>query len=106
MSLKPEDRTLYLLINRRESALLLILPYQRIKELVRGRIRKLKSITEELKREIASVELLQVVPIIVGSLGIVTRNLNKWLGKLVVNIDTSLLQKTTLLGTARILRKV
>ena len=49
---------------------------------------------------------VQVVPIVVGSLGSVTRNLDKWLGKLNVKISISLLQKTTLLGTARILRMV
>ena len=48
---------------------------------------------------------VQVVPIIVvGSLGSVTKILDKWLGKLNVKISISLLQKTTLLGTARILR--
>ena len=49
---------------------------------------------------------MQVVPIIVGSLGRVTKNLNKWLGKLVGKIGISLLQKTTLLGIARIVREV
>ena len=44
--------------------------------------------------------------IVVGSLGSVTKNLDKWLGKLNVKISISLLQKTTLLGTARILRRV
>ena len=49
---------------------------------------------------------LQGVPIVVGSLGSVTRNLDKWLGKLNIKISISLLQTTTLLGVARILRKV
>ena len=47
-----------------------------------------------------------MVPIVVGSLGSVTKNLDKWLGKLNVKINISLLQKTMLLGTARILRRV
>ena len=47
-----------------------------------------------------------MLPIIVGSLGRVRKKLNKWLGKLVVKIGISLTQKITLLGTARILRKV
>ena len=65
---------------------------------------------QNLKREIArmwNMITVQVVPIIVGSLGSVKKkNLNKWLGKLDIKIGISLLQKTTLLGTARILRKV
>ena len=48
----------------------------------------------------------EVVPIVAGSLGSVTKNLDKWLGKLNVKIIISLQQKTTFLGTARILRKV
>ena len=64
---------------------------------------------QELKREIARmwyVRTVQVIPIVVGSLGSVTKNLDKWLEKLDIKISISLLQKTTLLGTARILRKV
>ena len=47
-----------------------------------------------------------MIPIVVGSLGSVTKNLAKLLVKLNVKISISLLQKTTQLGTARILRKV
>ena len=64
---------------------------------------------QDLKREIArmwNMRTAQVVPIVVRSLGSVTKTLDKWLGKLNVKISISLLQKTTLLGTARILRKV
>ena len=64
---------------------------------------------QDLKREIArmwNMRTEQVVPIVVGSLGSVTKSLDKWLGKLDVKIGISLLQKTTLLGKARILRKV
>ena len=67
---------------------------------------------QDLKREIArmwNMRTVQVVPIIiivVGSLGRVTKNLDKWLGKLNVKISISLLQKTTLLGTVSILRMV
>ena len=64
---------------------------------------------QDLKREIArmwNMRTVLVVPIVVGSLGSVTKNLDKWLEKLDVKIGISLLQKTTLLGTARILREV
>lgn len=64
---------------------------------------------QDIKREIArmwNMRTVQVVPIVVGSLGSVTKNLDKCLGKLNVKISIPLLQKTTLLGTARILRKV
>ena len=64
---------------------------------------------QDLKREITrmwNMRTVRVVPIVVGSLGSVTKNLDKWLAELNVKISISLLQKTTLLGTARILRKV
>ena len=35
---------------------------------------------------------VQVIPIVVGSLGIVTKNLDKWLEKLDIKINISLLQ--------------
>ena len=61
------------------------------------------------KRGIArmwNMRTVQVILIVVGSLGSVTKNSDKWLERLVAKISISLLQKTTLLGTARILRKV
>ena len=64
---------------------------------------------QDLKREIATMwnmRTMQMVPIVVGSLGSVTKNLDKWLGKLNIKNSISLLQKTTLLGTSRILRMV
>ena len=45
---------------------------------------------------------VQVIPIVVGLLGSVTKNLDKWLEKLDIRISISLLQKNTLLGTGRL----
>ena len=47
-----------------------------------------------------------VVPVVVGALGAVSKRLDTWLDKLRITINTGFLQKTALLGTARILRKV
>ena len=47
---------------------------------------------------------LDVVPVVVGALGVVSNRLDAWLEKLGVTIRMGLLQKTALLGTARILR--
>ena len=49
-----------------------------------------------------NMRTVQVVPIVVGSLGSVTKSLDKWLRKLNVKITISLRQKTKLLGTAGI----
>ena len=64
---------------------------------------------QELKREIGrlwGIRLLEVVPVVVGALGVVSNRLDAWLEKLGVMIRTGLLQKTALLATVRILRKL
>ena len=64
---------------------------------------------QDLKREIGrlwGIRHLEVVPVVVGALGVVSKRLDAWLEKLGVTIRTGLLQKTALLGTARILRKL
>ena len=47
-----------------------------------------------------------MVPVVVGALVAVSKRLDTWLDKLRITIRTGLLQKTSLLGTARILTKV
>ena len=63
---------------------------------------------QDLRREIARLWDIKtcVVPVVVGSLGMVTKNLAKYLGKIGIPTKIELLQKATLLGTARILRNV
>ena len=47
-----------------------------------------------------------MVPVFVGVLGSVAKKLGQWIGKLGIKIRIVLLQRTTSLKTARILRKV
>ena len=47
-----------------------------------------------------------MVLVFVGVLGSVAKKLGQWIGKLGIKIRISLLQRTTSLKTARILRKV
>ena len=47
-----------------------------------------------------------MVSVVVGTLGVVSKKLDAWLEKLGVTIRTGLLQKTALLGTTAILRKL
>ena len=49
--------------------------------------------------------MIQVIPIVIGALGMISQKLETWLGKIGVSIRTETLQKSTLLGTARILRR-
>ena len=45
---------------------------------------------------------VDVVRVVVGTLGSVTKKLGKWIEKLGIRVRIGLLQKTTLLGMARI----
>ena len=64
---------------------------------------------QDFKREIRrlwGIRHLEVVPVVVGTLGVVSNRLDTWLEKLGATIRAGLLQKTALLGTAGILRKL
>ena len=47
-----------------------------------------------------------VTPIVIGALGTIGGNLDKWLKKVGMEKYKDIMQKACLLGTARILRKV
>ena len=47
------------------------------------------------------IKNVEVVPVVVGALGSVTKKLGKWIEKLGIRVRIGLLQKTTLLGMAR-----
>ena len=49
---------------------------------------------------------MEVVLVVDGTLGVVSKRLDAWLEKIGVTIRMGPLQKTALLGTARILRKL
>ena len=68
------------------------------------KINKYKKLAAEVARmHKVSVE---VVPIIVGSLGVVTKDLTRWLDRIGVGDVVGGLQTSALIGTAAILRKV
>ena len=64
---------------------------------------------QNLEREILrlwNLKKIDVIPVVLGALGSVTKNFEKYVDKIGIKIDLHNVQKTTLLGTARILRKV
>ena len=63
---------------------------------------------QDLARELRKLWKVQVkvVPIVIGGLGTMPKGLEKHLESLGIRISAGLLQKTALLGTARIVRKV
>ena len=62
-----------------------------------------------LKNEIAKVWCMQkvfVVPVVIWALGAVSVNFKEYMKRIGVNMRLDVIQKTALLGTAKILRKV
>ena len=49
---------------------------------------------------------VDVIPVVIGALGTVTKNFDKWLERLELDLTVEMLQRQCLLGTARIIRKV
>ena len=63
----------------------------------------------DLKREIATMwgmKKVTVIPVVIGSLGAVAKEFDKWIEKIGIYLRAGHVQKTALVGTARILRKV
>ena len=62
-----------------------------------------------LKDEIAKVWGMRkviVVPVVIGAFGAVSVNFKEYMKRIGVNVRLEVIQKTALLGTAKILRKV
>ena len=63
----------------------------------------------DLKREIATMwgmKKVTAIPVVIGSLGAVAKEFDKWIEEIGIYLRAGHVQKTALLGTARILRKV
>ena len=77
----------------------------RVKDKEREKIERYQALKDELSR-LWGLQKASVIPIVVGALGCLSKDSRKHLDRVATNIRTEVIQKTTLLGTARILRKV
>ena len=50
--------------------------------------------------------MVEVVPEVIAALGSVAKGFDRWIEKLGIPLNVGVMQKTALLGTARILKKV
>ena len=76
-----------------------------VAEKEKNKVEKYQDLKRELKR-LWKLKKVDVVPVAIGALGSVTKGFEKWIEKLGIHCSLGVLQKTALLGTARILRKV
>ena len=49
---------------------------------------------------------VEIIPVVIGALGTVKKHFEKWIEKLDSELTIETLQKSCLLGTAKIIRKV
>ena len=64
---------------------------------------------QDLKRGIGRLcrlKMVEVVDVVIGALGSVTKEFDGWIEKLRITNHVGVMQKTALLGAARILRKI
>ena len=77
----------------------------RISEKEIRKIEKYQNLKRELKR-LWSLKKVEVVPVVVGALGCISKGFSGWMDTLGTKLNVGMVQKSVLLGTARILRKV
>ena len=69
------------------------------------KIEKYQMLREEIRR-LWQVSNVTVIPVVVGALGVISDKFERYIKKLDVKIAMEVIQKTALLGTAMLLRKV
>ena len=69
------------------------------------KIEKYQNLKREIQR-LCDIKKIDVIPVILGVLGSVTKNFENYVDPIGIKINLHTVQKTALLGAARILRKV
>ena len=70
-----------------------------------GKIEKYKMVREEIVH-VWKMNKVTMIPVVIGALGVISDKFERYMEKMDVKIATAIIQKTALLGTAGILRKV
>ena len=77
----------------------------RVGEKEREKVEKYQDLKREIRR-LWKLKMVEVEPVVIGALGSVTKGFDRWIEKLRIPLNVGVMQKTALLGTVRILRKV
>ena len=73
---------------------------KRIIDKEKEKIEKYQNFKREFLR-LCILKKIDVIPVVLGDLGNVTKNFEKYVGKIGIKVNLHTVQKTTLLGTAR-----
>ena len=78
----------------------------RVEEKEKEKVEKYQDLKREIRR-LWKLRNVEIVPVVIGALGSVSTEFNRWMGKLGIICNVGVMQKkTAFLGTARILVKV
>ena len=77
----------------------------RIREKEIKKIEKYQNLKRGLKR-LWSIKKVEVKPLVAGALGCISKGFSEWMNTLGIKLSVGIVQKSMLLGRARILRKV
>ena len=77
----------------------------RIREKEIKKVEKYQNLKRELKR-LWSLKKVEIVPMVVGALGCISKGFSGWMDTFGIKLNVGIVQKSVLLETARILRKV
>ena len=66
---------------------------------------KHKDLKEEIRR-LWKLRNAEIVAVVIGVLGSVSAEFDRWMGKLGITCNVGVMQRSALLGTAKMLRKV
>ena len=80
-------------------------PDVRVEEKEKEKVEKYQD-SKKVIRRLWKLRIVEIVPVVIGALGSVSAEFNRWLGKLGIICNVGVIQKTALFGTARILRKI
>ena len=77
----------------------------RVEEKEKEKVEKYQDLKKEIRR-LWKLRNAEMVLVVIGALGSVSAEFDRWMGKLGITCNVGVMQKSALLGTARILRKV
>ena len=77
----------------------------RVGEEERDKVEKYQDLKRQMER-LRKLKMVEVEPVVIGAPESVTKGFDRWIEKLGIPFNVEVMQKTALLGTARILRKV
>ena len=104
---KEARRPDFVVVDKKERSCKIIdfpVPGDRIEEKEKDKIEKYQELGRELQK-IWNVKV-KIIPLVIGSLGAIPKQFGNRLKQIGIAVGTAQVQKTALLGTARILRKV